>query len=244
MEEFKPGQVISPQGATPEPPQPPVPADGSPEPERPAEPDPAPAPAPAPEPAATPDTAEAQTEPEAQTAPETEAAGWQYHQSADAAPAPAANLPESLSWTASEFIAHEKGASWYGLLAVVGLAAAALDYLLLKDLFSTGVIIFAAIAFGIFAAHKPRAQQYNLDRRGVRVGDKVYGFQDFKTFSVAEEGAVASIVFMPLKRFMPPLTVYVAPEIEDQVVDFLSAFLPFEQHKADAVDSLLRRIRF
>jgi hypothetical protein len=49
---------------------------------------------------------------------------------------------------------------------------------------------------------------------------------------------------MPLKRFMPPLTVYLAPEMEEQIVDFLAQLLPFERHRQDAVDGLLKRIRF
>ncbi len=55
-----------------------------------------------------------------------------------------------------------------------------------------------------------------MNRSGLQIGVKSYGFQDFKTFSIAEEGAIVSIVFMPLKRFMPPLTIYVAPDMEDK----------------------------
>jgi hypothetical protein len=182
--------------------------------------------------------------PAASPQPEAASTGqWQFRQE-DTAPAASQPLSEEIRWTASEFIAHEKSAGWYGLLALAGLAAASLDYLITRDLFSTAVILFAAVAFGVFAGRQPRTQEYGLSRQGIQVGLKSYNFQDFKTFSVAEEGAIASIIFMPLKRFMPPLTLYVAPDMEDQVVDYLSAFLPFEQHKADAVDSLLRRIRF
>jgi hypothetical protein len=241
MEEFKPGQVISPQSAVPTPdesaaapPLAPTTAASAPNPAPPVEPV-----ASTPVPATTP-----------------EADGWQFRSEAVPAGAPATSdfdapadtppvdLPDQLSWTASEFIAHEKSAGWYSLLALAALAVAALIYWLTRDKISTGVVIFAAIALGIFAAHKPKTQQYALSQDGLHVGQKLYGFQGFKSFSVGEEGAIASIVFMPLKRFMPPLTIYVAPDIEDQVVNFLADYLPFEQHKTDAVDNLLRRIRF
>jgi hypothetical protein len=104
--------------------------------------------------------------------------------------------------------------------------------------------VFAVLTLGIYAARKPRVQQYTLTPQGLNVGPKNYTFENFKSFAVAEEGAIASIVFMPLKRFMPPLTIYVAPDMEEQVISYLSALLPFEQHKQDAVDSLLKRIRF
>jgi hypothetical protein len=244
MEDMQPGQVISPRTSS----EPPIPPDGSPAPERPAE---QPEPAPTPQPAAEPAVQVAQNEVVdssfSPVTPETpfaasDADGWQSYQEsfgADVTP-----LPDDFTWTASEFIAHEKSAAWYGALAAVGIVIALLAYLLTKDKISTAVIVFTVVAFGLFAARKPRTQQYGLGRDGVIVGQKGYGFEEFKNFSVTEDGTVASIVLMPMKRFMPPLTIYVLPDMEDRVMDYLSAFLPFEQHKSDAVDSLLRRIHF
>lgn len=242
MEEFKPGQVISPHSIQPaSPPEPTPPPTGAPQPDRPTEqPEPAPTPLPEPEPATPP--AATTTSP-----PPTADADWNFTSETDAAaPASAvpADLPADLSWTASEFIAHEKAPSWYGALAAVAIVIAVLVYLVTKDKISTGIVVLAALAFGIFAHRKPQTQQYGLSREGLQIGQKQYDFQEFKTFSVTEDGAIASVVFMPLKRFMPPLTIYVAPDMENQVVEFLSAYLPFQEHKADAVDSLLKRIRF
>jgi len=168
--------------------------------------------------------------------------GWYTPPAADETAAQV--LPDNIDWTASEFLAHEKNAGWYMLVAVVGLLAAVADYVLTHDKFSTAVILFAVVAFGVISARKPHTQQYSLTHNGLQIGFKTYYFQDFKNFSITEEGAIVSIVFMPLKRFMPPLTIYVVPDMEDQVISFLSELLPFEQHRSDAVDSLLRRIRF
>jgi hypothetical protein len=49
---------------------------------------------------------------------------------------------------------------------------------------------------------------------------------------------------MPLKRFATLTTVYYAPEDEDKIVNLLSKHLPLEEHKLDAVDHLMQRIRF
>jgi len=249
MADLQPGQVITPRAA-----DDPVPdgndttPDGAPQPDRPAplppnepnpEPDEAPPPTPEPEPASL-----APIAPMNAAAMSEEPQGWQYNNAETQAPQPTGQLPNDITWTASEFIAHEKGASWYGLLALAGLGAAALDYWLTKDKFSAGVIVLVAIAFGVLAARKPRTQQYALTHQGLQIGNKAYFFHDYKNFSVSEEGAIASIIFVPLKRFMPPLTVYVSPEMENQVFDFLSQLLPFEPHRTDAVDGLLKRIRF
>ena len=153
-------------------------------------------------------------------------------------------MNEELSWTAAEFVEHQKTTTWYMALGLVGVVITVVAYLISRDKITTGVVVFAIITFGLYAARKPRTQEYHLNAGGILAGNRAYALQDFKTFSITQEGATVSIVFMPLKRFMPPLTIYVAPDMEERVVAFLSSFMPFERHKPDAVDALMRRIRF
>jgi len=233
---MEPGQVIMPN--LPEEPKPA--GDGAPGPERPTE---QPGTEATPAPASLAPPIQAQFTAQEQTPVDV---GWNFHEESPTANYTAApsDLPEALTWTASEFIDHEKGAIWYGLLTLAGLAIAGVVYMVIKDVVSTVVILFATLAFGVFAARKPQVRQYALTDRGLRIGPKVYSFQDYKNFSIVPEGAVVGIVFMPLKRFMPPLTVYVMPDMASQVTNFLGGILPFEQRQSDFVDGLLRRIHF
>jgi hypothetical protein len=199
-----------------------------------------PAPAPVPEQSIQPSAVPAS---DTNVLPEDQGNGWQYTQEAETAGLDREE-PQAVSWTASEFLEHPKGIAWYGLLALAGVGLAAADYFVTGDVISTSVIIISAAMFGVYASHKPRTQQYLLSPQGLQIGDKVYSFQAFKNFSVAEEGVNISIIFIPLKRFAPPLTIYVSMDIEERVLDYISFFLPFEQRRADAIDGLLRRIRF
>jgi hypothetical protein len=224
MNDMQPGQTIVPH----DPEEPKLPPTGAPEPERPvAQPDPVPAPSPSPEPAAPP-TGDWKT-----TVGLTDAA----------VPFTPADTSE-INWTAAEFIEHSKSPGWYAALAGITIVLVAIVYLISRDRLSTGVVLLVMIGFGFYAAHRPGVQEYGLSAAGIRIGNKVYKLQDFKTFSVTDEGSVISVVFMPLKRFMPPLAVYVTPEIENQVINFLSTFLPFDPHHVDATENLMRRIRF
>lgn len=171
------------------------------------------------------------------------AENWQYSKEADPTVPQTAAL-EDVTWTASEFIEHSKGIGWYGLLTLVGLVVAGLNYFFTKDIVSTVLLGFAVLIFGIYAGHKPREQQYHLSPQGLQIGGKLYAFQTFKAFSVAEESSIASIMFTPLGRFAPPVTIYVAQDMEEKVLTYISNFLPLEQRRADAVDGLLRKIRF
>jgi hypothetical protein len=151
---------------------------------------------------------------------------------------------EVISWTASEFIAHEKSASWYLGLAGAAVLLAAIIYLFTKDYISSGVVLFGAFLLGVMAARKPRQQQYSLDAQGINIGPRRLAYEEFRSFAIVPEGAFSGIVLLPLKRFALLTTIYYAPENEEQIVRLLSAHLPFDEHHLDVVDRLMRRIRF
>jgi len=180
-------------------------------------------------------------------------AGWKYSPTdAVVSPAPAATplaqpsveQQPGISWTASEFVAHHKTGGWYALLAGGAVMAAIVVFLVTKDVVSAVVILLAAIAFGIVAARQPRELQYQVDNYGLVIGVKEYNYSAFRSFSVVQEGAFSSIVFMPLKRFASLVTIYYDPADEADIVELLSQHLPLEKRDQAAIDRLMWRIRF
>jgi hypothetical protein len=157
---------------------------------------------------------------------------------------PDSGTGEAVSWSASEFIAHHKSAGWYGLLGAGTLIVAALVFLTTKDKISTMAVLFVGAIFGISAARKPRTLGYRVDVAGLTIGQKFYAYDQFRSFAVVEEGAFSSIVFMPLKRFMPLITIYYDPKDEKKIVQLLADRLPLAAHKLDMIEQLMRRIRF
>jgi len=217
---MQPGQTITPGDA----PTPPEPAT-APQPEQPTvEP---------PQPAAT-------AQPPA--APVT----WDYAADSNQQP-PAQDYSQadpSITWSASEYVAHQKNLSWFMGLGFVIAALAIGIYVFTHDLFSPIMITICGIAFGVFAARQPQVLQYVVNHSGLTIGEKFYGYDRFKSFSVVEEGPLHAILLTPLQRFMPPLTVYFDPQDEDRIMDVLADYLPFAEAQRDAVDSLMRRVRF
>jgi hypothetical protein len=156
----------------------------------------------------------------------------------------AESKPTSVTWTASEFITHDKSTAWYVNLAVAAIVFSALIFILFRDIVSVAVIIVAAIIFGVYGAKKPRQLEYKVDQRGLTIGNKFFPYDKFNSFSVVPEGALLGITFMPLKRFSPLLTIYFAPEDEEKIVGVLSAHIPYEEPSRDMVDTLMRHVRF
>jgi hypothetical protein len=160
-----------------------------------------------------------------------------------AAPAPG-SPHDMVTWTASEFVAHHKNVGWYFMLVLAMGAASALLYLITHDAVSVVAVVILAVVFGVSAGRKPRILNYQLDRSGLTIGQRFYGYGNFKSFSLVNEGAFTSIMFMPLKRFMPAVSIYFSPEDEEKIIEVLSAHLPLQQGSQDAIDRLMHRIRF
>lgn len=151
---------------------------------------------------------------------------------------------DAVEWTASEFIEHKKPAWWYLSLTAVIIVIAALAYLSGADYFAVAGVIIVGILFAVIAARPPRELHYRLSGRGLEVAGKLYRLDHFKAFWVDRDGAFASLSFLPLKRFMPVLTVYYDPKDEDKISQIISNTLPFEPHKLDPIDKFLKKIRF
>lgn len=112
------------------------------------------------------------------------------------------------------------------------------------DFITSGVLILVAALFGITAARKPRTLQFELTGRGVQIGTKFYPYANFKSFTIIQEGAFSSIQLLPLKRFLPTISLYYPPEQVDQITGMLGSFLPHEDRPIDPIDRLMRRVRF
>ena len=189
---------------------------------------------------------EQQQQPAAPATQAEPAGEWQYTDDGSASPAPVSTgQHEAVSWTASEFIAHDKTTGWYLVLIAVALGVSAITYFFMgKGIFAPiGVLIVAAL-FGVVAARKPRELPYSIDSKGIHIGNKKHSFAEFKSFSVVQEEGVEAIWLLPLQRFAPGLSIYFSPEDKDRILAILDDFLPVEQRELDFVDQLMHKIRF
>ncbi len=176
-------------------------------------------------------------------------ANWQYTDGNEVAadssgqPQPTPTL-QPLSWTASEYISHAKGFSWFALLGACLFVVVAVVYMLTGDIIASVGVGVAGIAFAVFSARPPRVLQYTITEQGVQIGQRFYSYHEFKSFSVMHDGPLPSVLLMPLKRFLPPITIFFEPQSGDAIIDALSSYLPHESKEPDAVDKLMSRIRF
>ncbi len=151
---------------------------------------------------------------------------------------------KELSWSASEYVAHEKSASWYFMLLGGSLLITIIVYVLNRDIITSVAILTVSLSASFFASRKPASKTYALSEKGLRVDEKLYRYEEFKSFSLVEEGAIDSVWLKPLGRFAPLLVIYFEPKDEDEIIAILSMFLPHEKRELDPIDRMMKRLRF
>lgn len=152
--------------------------------------------------------------------------------------------PDTITWTASEYIEHQKAPSWYALLGLAIVALGAVTWLFTRDVVPVVAVMLGVILLGVYGTRKPRQEDYVLDNHGIMVGNRRYLYQDFRSFKVIPDGAFMTIELTPLKRFAVAMTLFFDPADEDRIIGRLSQSLPMEEGGASLTDSVMRRIHF
>ena len=99
-------------------------------------------------------------------------------------------------------------------------------------------------AFLLFSLRPPAQIPYSVDIvEGMRIGDQLYSFDNYRSFGVAIEDGVYSLVFTPARRWGLSLVMYFPAEVGEELVDLVGQRLPMEEVKPDAVDRFIRRLR-
>ena len=172
-------------------------------------------------------------------------ANWQFTGTDSANQSASATVSQQpVTWSASEYIAHAKGTAWFVVLGAGLFVLIAIVWLFTKDVLAAILVGAAGFSFGMFAARPPRTLQYSVGNRGIQIGQKLYPYQDFKSFALLEDGPLPSILLLPLKRFLPPITIFYDPKEEDAIIAVLGDYLPHEEKQPDIVDRIMSRIRF
>ena len=147
-----------------------------------------------------------------------------------------------ISWEAQEYIVRDKTTGWYVGLIVIGLVLSGVAVWLQWWTFLT-VIVLSVVALMIYAMRPPRVLSYGLTRTGVREGEHLYPYENFKSFGILQEGGNFAIILTPRKRFSPRLTVFFPQEQGEKIVDAFGARLPMEEVKLDVLDKLIKFLR-
>ena len=149
---------------------------------------------------------------------------------------------ENVNWDAREYIPRDKNVGWYVGLVIVCLA---LIFVAVWLSWWTFIILIdlSGIALVIYSVRPPRVLHYSLGENGLSEGNRLYKYEDYKSFGVLKEGEHFAIILTPRKRFAPGVKVYFPEEQGEKIVDAFGARLPMEEVKLDFLDKVVNFLR-
>ena len=149
-----------------------------------------------------------------------------------------------VTWSAQEYVHPDKGPWWFIAFAVIVLSLIAVDVFFLRSWTFSALVIVMAVAVVIYIRRPPRTLTYALStKQGLYVGERLYHFDEFRSFGLIDDDGEHSIMLMPRKRFSPGVSVFFPEESGEEIVDILGHHLPMEDLKLDGLDLIVRKLR-
>ena len=156
------------------------------------------------------------------------------------------DLPDDeilVRWQALEYMQHQHEPIWYVGFGVVVLALIAVAIFVFKSPTFAVLVPVMAVALALYVRRPPATIDYIVSRKGIYVNDRLYTFDQFKSFSVVKQETANHVVLIPRKRFQLGQNIYFPTEVGENLVDMLAARLPMKEASPDIVDKLLAKLR-
>jgi hypothetical protein len=119
----------------------------------------------------------------------------------------------------------------------------AIAIFLIKSITFIILVPVMAVALFVYVNRPPRMIDYTLSRKGLHINDRLYSFTEFKGFGVIHDGKEYSVLLLPIKRFVPGVSVYFPEQAGEAIVDILGTRLPMQELRLDFVDRIIRKLR-
>jgi len=128
---------------------------------------------------------------------------------------------EKLSWTALEYEEKERSADWFWALGII-FATSSIAAIIFGNYFFAALLILSGLLLGFFAVKKPDLITYELNERGLKIGNRLYPYENIKSFWVQLE--IKPLLFIHSERvFMPILSIPIEEIMAEEIHSILLA---------------------
>ena len=148
-----------------------------------------------------------------------------------------------VQWQASEYPHRDHTPAWYAGLGVVTVLLVLVAIFVFDSISFAILIPVMAVALVIYVHRPPAIIDYVVSRKGLYVNDRLFPYDQFKSFGIITREDVNYAVLIPRKRFQMGQRIYFPREVGEQLVDMLAARLPMKEIHPDAIDKLLAKLQ-
>lgn len=141
------------------------------------------------------------------------------------------NGSKKISWEALDHIQEEKSADWFWIVGIISAGIAILAIYFGNILFA--LLILLAIFTSFMATHiPPKIVRYEINRKGVIVGDILYPYSNLKSFFVIDEDGYDRdrLILKSTKALMPYIILPLGSDVlPDEIREYLLEYLDEEE---------------
>jgi len=153
------------------------------------------------------------------------------------------NKIQPIYWEAEEFEIPTRGIKWY--IFVTGILLLALAYTIwISHWILSAVVVMVGVVLYLSGNLKPRVIKYMIDSQGVKVGDRVFQYNELKTFWFSNSHKITKLNLISIFKLMPVISIKIPSDMKEKIKNILSEFLPETQNKGeDWIDRINRFLK-
>ena len=126
-----------------------------------------------------------------------------------------------LSWTALEYEDRERSRDWFWALGII-VVTGSIASIIFENYFFAALLILAGVLLGFFAMKKPDIVEYELNRSGLVVRNRLYPYESIKAFWVQVDfsptPSVRPMLFIHSERaFMPVISMPIHADFAENI---------------------------
>jgi hypothetical protein len=150
-----------------------------------------------------------------------------------------------IEWEAHEHVHVEKAPDWYWALGLIAIASAVAALIANNVLFAVFILVIA-FALAVASSQQPDVYRFSINQRGVRIEEKLHPYSMIDWFAIDQptKHHPARLILNP-KGFFTPIIVIPLEDVDiEHVHDFLSTFLPEEDHQEPLTHRVMEWLGF
>lgn len=147
---------------------------------------------------------------------------------------------KKITWEAADHIKKERSSDWFWIVGIIGIGGAILSIYFNNFLFAL-LILIGLFAMFMQASAEPREKKFEINRKGVVVGDTLYPYSSLESFWIIDEdGWDRDRILIKSNKTLMPLIIIPLGEFAsiEEISDYLLEYLNEEEMEESAVDKI------
>lgn len=149
-----------------------------------------------------------------------------------------------FEWSAPEYEFRKKGPDWFWAVGVITLTAATSSFFLQNFIFA-GLVIIMGFSLALYGAKKPDMVNFKIDATGIKIGSRVFDYQNLKSFWIEYDPPIAKELLVESKKtFVPHIKIQLGDQDPVKIRAYLLQFLKEEKIEESLIIAIARLLNF